>query len=56
MIQRLAKEIRQLHLNPPDGITFVPNGEETLMKVYADVEGPTGTPYEGEAVGAVVWG
>ncbi len=49
MIQRLAKEVRQLALAPPEGgVTFVPNDEdETLMEVLADVRGPEGTPYQG---------
>lgn len=33
MIQRLAKEVRDLSHAPPDGIAFVPNDDETLMEV-----------------------
>lgn len=32
--------------SPPEGVTFVPNEEETLMEIHADMQGPVGTPYE----------
>lgn len=50
VIQRLAREVHQLHLSPPDGVTFVANEEESLMELLFDVEGPVGTPYEGACV------
>lgn len=34
VIQRLAKEVRELSRSPPDGVAFVPNDEETLMEVF----------------------
>jgi len=46
VIQRLAREVRELMTSPPEGITFVPNDEETLMEIHVDMQGPVGTPYE----------
>ena len=46
VIQRLAREVQDLINSPPEGITFVPNDEETLMEIHADMVGPVGTPYE----------
>ncbi len=46
IIMRLAKETRELMLNPPEGFVFVPNEEESLMEVYVDMHGSVGTPYE----------
>jgi ubiquitin-protein ligase len=46
-IKRLQKEILSLHTSPSEGITFIPNDEETLMEVHAEITGPEDTPYEG---------
>lgn len=51
MIQRLAKEIRQLQLSPPDGVTLLPTEEESLVEVHVEMAGPEGTPYAGEVRG-----
>ena len=32
--------------SPPEGVTFVPHDEETLMEIHVDMQGPVGTPYE----------
>ena len=46
-MRAIAKEVRKLASSPPAGITFVPNPEENIAEIYADLEGPADTPYEG---------
>ncbi|EIE20518.1 hypothetical protein COCSUDRAFT_30660 [Coccomyxa subellipsoidea C-169] len=46
VINRLAKELRELQLKPEEGIKVTFN-EEKLSDVFAEYEGPVGTPYEG---------
>ncbi|GMF57495.1 unnamed protein product [Phytophthora fragariaefolia] len=45
--QRVAREIRKLVLQPLDGIRYLPQDEEQLSEIHAEVRGPEGTPYEG---------
>ena len=57
--------LQDLVRSPPEGITFVPNEEETLMEIHAEIQGPgeggdggfvtvravTGTSHKEERVG-----
>jgi len=49
-LNRIAREIRDLHKKPPEGVRLVVDGEwggpTTLGEVLAEIEGPQGTPYE----------
>lgn len=45
-MRMIAKEVRKLASSPPAGITFVPNPEDNIAEIYADLEGPSDTPYE----------
>eukprot|EP00940_MAST-03C_sp_MAST-3C-sp2_P001441 g1441.t1 len=47
IMRAIAKEVRKLATSPPAGITFVPNPEENIAEIYADLEGPDDTPYAG---------
>ncbi|GMH53570.1 hypothetical protein TrST_g6844 [Triparma strigata] len=47
VVMRLAKEVRKLATEPPEGIKFLASEEENLGEVHAEIEGPVGTPYEG---------
>lgn len=42
VVQRLGREIQELVRAPPEGIRFVPNDEETLTEVHAEIAGPGG--------------
>lgn len=44
--KKIASELRKLLSDPPGGIRLILN-EKDLCDVQADIEGPTGTPYEG---------
>ncbi|CAM9871639.1 unnamed protein product, partial [Sphacelaria rigidula] len=33
--------------SPPDGIRFLPQEEETIAEIHAEIKGPAGTPYDG---------
>jgi len=56
MLARVAKEIRALHKEPPEGVRLVIENENSqlggaasaacLNEVIAEIEGPVGTPYE----------
>jgi len=50
MLARVAREIRELHKNPPDGVRLVVDPEtgcpENLSEIVAEIQGPTQTPYE----------
>jgi hypothetical protein len=39
-VASLAKQIRQLHNNPPEGVKFAPAESTTLTELYADIAGP----------------
>ncbi|CAH9062074.1 unnamed protein product [Cuscuta europaea] len=45
VIKQLAKELRNLDETPPEGIVVSVNDDD-LSTIYADIEGPVGTPYE----------
>ncbi|KAK9290988.1 hypothetical protein L1049_009170 [Liquidambar formosana] len=45
VIKQLAKELKNLDETPPEGIKVVVNDDDFSI-IYADVEGPAGTPYE----------
>jgi len=49
-LTRVAREVRDLHKNPPEGIRLVVDSETgvpaSLGEVTAEIQGPTGTPYE----------
>lgn len=49
-LARVAREIRNLQKSPPEGIRLVVDPEtgcaESLGEIFADIEGPSGTPYE----------
>ena len=47
VVVRLAKEVRKLATEPPEGIKFLATEEENLGEVHAEIEGPVGTPYQG---------
>ncbi|UIZ20713.1 hypothetical protein KXD40_000554 [Peronospora effusa] len=45
--QRLARELRKLVVNPLNGIRYLPQEEEQLGEIHAEICGPEDTPYEG---------
>ncbi|GMF23547.1 unnamed protein product [Phytophthora lilii] len=45
--QRVARELRKLVLQPLDGIRYLPQDEEQLSEIHAEIRGPEDTPYEG---------
>ncbi|XP_010552897.1 PREDICTED: ubiquitin-conjugating enzyme E2 22-like [Tarenaya hassleriana] len=45
VVKQLARELKNLDESPPDGIKVVVNDED-FSTIYADIEGPAGTPYE----------
>lgn len=45
VIKQLARELKNLHETPPEGIKVGVNDDD-FSKIYADIEGPAGTPYE----------
>lgn len=45
VIKQLAKELKNLDETPPEGIRVVLNDDDFSI-IYADIEGPAGTPYE----------
>ncbi|ETV98396.1 hypothetical protein H310_09084 [Aphanomyces invadans] len=47
IIQRVAKEIRQLATNPPAGIRYLPQDDESLAEIHVELVGPEDTPYAG---------
>jgi hypothetical protein len=38
VVAALARQIRALAMNPPDGVTLVPS--EALHEIFADIDGP----------------
>ncbi|CAM9585726.1 unnamed protein product [Ectocarpus sp. 6 AP-2014] len=47
VISRVGREIQDLQRNPPDGIRFLPQEEDTIAEIHAEIKGPVGTPYDG---------
>ncbi|KAM7524363.1 hypothetical protein LguiA_014265 [Lonicera macranthoides] len=45
VIKQLAKELKNLDETPPEGIKVGVN-EDDFSTIFADIEGPAGTPYE----------
>ncbi|CAI0374618.1 unnamed protein product [Linum tenue] len=45
VIKQLAKELKSLDESPPEGIKVGVNDDDFSI-IYADIEGPDGTPYE----------
>ncbi|KZV27387.1 hypothetical protein F511_02496, partial [Dorcoceras hygrometricum] len=45
VIKQLAKELKNLHETPPEGIKVGVN-DDNFSVIFADIEGPAGTPYE----------
>ncbi|XP_039132785.1 ubiquitin-conjugating enzyme E2 22 [Dioscorea cayenensis subsp. rotundata] len=45
VIKQLAKELKNLDETPPEGIKVVVNDDD-FSTIFADIEGPSGTPYE----------
>ncbi|XP_022866493.1 ubiquitin-conjugating enzyme E2 22-like [Olea europaea var. sylvestris] len=45
VIKLLARELKNLDETPPEGIKVVLN-DDNFSVIYADIEGPAGTPYE----------
>ncbi|KAL6009804.1 Ubiquitin-conjugating enzyme E2 22 [Asimina triloba] len=45
VIKQLAKELKNLDENPPEGIKVCVNDDD-FSTIFADVDGPAGTPYE----------
>ncbi|KAF5737596.1 ubiquitin-conjugating enzyme family protein [Tripterygium wilfordii] len=45
VIKQLAKELKNLDESPPEGIKVGVNDDD-FSNIYADIEGPGGTPYE----------
>ncbi|GAB4851817.1 Ubiquitin-conjugating enzyme E2 22 [Ancistrocladus abbreviatus] len=45
VVKQLAKELKNLDETPPEGIKVGVNDDD-FSTIYADIEGPAGTPYE----------
>ncbi|CAA6654445.1 unnamed protein product [Spirodela intermedia] len=45
VIRQLAKELKHLDESPPEGIKVTVNDDD-FSTIFADIEGPAGTPYE----------
>ncbi|CAL0323329.1 unnamed protein product [Lupinus luteus] len=45
VIKQLAKELKNLDESPPEGIKVVVNDDD-FSTIFADIDGPAGTPYE----------
>uniref|UniRef100_A0A1D1XLG2 E2 ubiquitin-conjugating enzyme n=1 Tax=Anthurium amnicola TaxID=1678845 RepID=A0A1D1XLG2_9ARAE len=45
VIKQLAKELKNLDESPPEGIKVIVNDDD-FSTIFADIEGPAGTPYE----------
>jgi len=45
VIRQLAKELKNLDDSPPEGIKVSVNDDD-FTTIFADIEGPAGTPYE----------
>ncbi|KAL6603108.1 hypothetical protein ACP70R_043469 [Stipagrostis hirtigluma subsp. patula] len=45
VIRQLAKELKNLDDSPPEGIKVIVNDDD-FTTIFADIDGPAGTPYE----------
>lgn len=45
-LARIAREVRELHKNPPDGVKLVVNEQGSLGEIMAEISGPEGTPFD----------
>ncbi|KAF4028317.1 Ubiquitin-conjugating enzyme [Phytophthora infestans] len=45
--QRVARELRKLVVQPLEGIRYLPQEEEQLCEIHAEIRGPEDTPYQG---------
>ncbi|CAN6443289.1 unnamed protein product [Victoria cruziana] len=45
VIKELVKELKNLDESPPEGIKVIVN-DDNFSTIFADIEGPAGTPYE----------
>uniref|UniRef100_A0A0E0HUH0 E2 ubiquitin-conjugating enzyme n=1 Tax=Oryza nivara TaxID=4536 RepID=A0A0E0HUH0_ORYNI len=45
VVRQLAKELKSLDESPPEGIKVIVNDDD-FTTIFADIEGPAGTPYE----------
>lgn len=46
VIKELARDLKSLDENPPEDIRVLVN-DDNLSTIFADIDGPPGTPYEG---------
>jgi ubiquitin-conjugating enzyme E2 S len=46
-VSRLLGEIRQLNRNPPEGVKYLENDENSVSEIHALINGPEGTPFVG---------
>uniref|UniRef100_A0A6U2LYK5 E2 ubiquitin-conjugating enzyme n=1 Tax=Leptocylindrus danicus TaxID=163516 RepID=A0A6U2LYK5_9STRA len=44
-LARIAREVRELHSKPPDGVKLVVNEQGSLGEIMAEISGPEGTPF-----------
>ncbi|CAH0514037.1 unnamed protein product [Peronospora belbahrii] len=44
--QRVARELQKLVIKPLNGIKYLPQEEEYLSEIHAEIRGPEDTPYE----------
>ena len=49
VLGRLMKELRKLSRSPPEGIKFIPNSDDNIGEIHAEIDGPVGTPFTGGA-------
>ncbi|KAG0473524.1 hypothetical protein HPP92_014904 [Vanilla planifolia] len=45
VIKQLVKELKNLNESPPEGVNVIVNDDD-FSAIFADIDGPAGTPYE----------